>query len=141
VQAGQQLELELDNFNDAAAQAGLQTALALKLEREQALGATRSEYDDLSAKLRAPTSSAGLRAQPGAAARADHQAAAGSRRRSWVARSTWSSWRPPSVDLEALAVDRRRRRQAVGPADRDRPHQPRRSMPRWAPSTWRRWTS
>jgi chromosome segregation protein len=53
VQAGQQLELELDTFNDAAAQSGLQTALALKLEREQALAATRSQYDDLSAKLRA----------------------------------------------------------------------------------------
>jgi chromosome segregation protein len=53
VQAGQQLELELGSFNDAAAQAGLQTALALKLEREQMLAATRSEYDDLSAKLRA----------------------------------------------------------------------------------------
>ncbi|MEN9631225.1 MAG: hypothetical protein RJA10_4453 [Pseudomonadota bacterium] len=53
VQAGQQLELELGSFNDAAAQAGLQTALALKLEREQVLAATRSEYDDLSAKLRA----------------------------------------------------------------------------------------
>jgi chromosome segregation protein len=52
VQAGQQLELELGSFNDAAAQAGLQTALALKLEREQVLAATRSEYDDLSAKLR-----------------------------------------------------------------------------------------
>jgi chromosome segregation protein len=52
-QAGEQLELELGSFNDAAAQAGLQTALALKLEREQALAATRSEYDDLSAKLRA----------------------------------------------------------------------------------------
>jgi len=32
---------------------GLQSALALKLEREQALGAKRSEYDDLTAKLRA----------------------------------------------------------------------------------------
>lgn len=52
-QAGEQLQLELGSFNDQAAQAGLQEALALKLEREQALGATRSEYDDLSAKLRA----------------------------------------------------------------------------------------
>jgi len=52
VAAGQQLELELGSFNDAAAQAGLQTALELKLEREQQLAATRSEYDDLSAKLR-----------------------------------------------------------------------------------------
>jgi chromosome segregation protein len=53
VQAGQQLELELGSFNDAAAQAGLQTALTLKLEREQALAAARSTYDDLSTKLRA----------------------------------------------------------------------------------------
>jgi chromosome segregation protein len=44
---------ELSRLTDAAAQAGLQSALALKLEREQALGARRSEYDDLTAKLRA----------------------------------------------------------------------------------------
>ena len=44
---------ELERLSDAAAQAGLQTALALKLEREQALAAERSRYDDLSAKLRA----------------------------------------------------------------------------------------
>jgi chromosome segregation protein len=44
---------ELARLSDAAAQAGLQSALALKLEREQALGAQRSEYDDLTAKLRA----------------------------------------------------------------------------------------
>jgi len=44
---------ELGRLNDAAAQAGLQNALAMKLEREQALGALRSQYDDLTAKLRA----------------------------------------------------------------------------------------
>lgn len=44
---------ELARLTDAAAQAGLQNALALKLEREQALAAKRSEYDDLTAKLRA----------------------------------------------------------------------------------------
>jgi chromosome segregation protein len=44
---------ELARLTDAAAQAGLQSALALKSEREQALGAKRSEYDDLTAKLRA----------------------------------------------------------------------------------------
>jgi chromosome segregation protein len=44
---------ELGRLTDAAAQAGLQAALGLKLEREQALGAKRSEYDDLTAKLRA----------------------------------------------------------------------------------------
>ncbi len=52
-QAAEQLAQELATLNDAAAQAGLQTALALKLEREQALGAQRSAYDDLSARLRA----------------------------------------------------------------------------------------
>lgn len=44
---------ELARLTDAAAQAGLQSALQLKSEREQALGAKRSEYDDLTAKLRA----------------------------------------------------------------------------------------
>ena len=44
---------ELQRLNDASAQAGLQTALALKLEREQQLAMRRSEYDDLTAKLRA----------------------------------------------------------------------------------------
>ncbi len=44
---------ELARLNDAAAQGGLQQALAVKLEREQVLGAQRSQYDDLTAKLRA----------------------------------------------------------------------------------------
>jgi chromosome segregation protein len=44
---------ELIRLNDAAAQGGLQQALAVKLEREQLLGAQRSQYDDLTAKLRA----------------------------------------------------------------------------------------
>ncbi|MCX7241017.1 MAG: chromosome segregation protein SMC [Burkholderiales bacterium] len=44
---------ELVRLTDAAAQAGLQNALALKMDREQALGALRSTYDDLTAKLRA----------------------------------------------------------------------------------------
>jgi chromosome segregation protein len=52
VQAVSQLRNELGTLDDAAAQAGLQTALALKLERESALAAQRSQYDDLSAKLR-----------------------------------------------------------------------------------------
>ncbi|MCM5681149.1 chromosome segregation protein SMC [Schlegelella sp. S2-27] len=51
-QTAVQLQSELDSFNDAAAQAGLQEALALKLERESALANKRSEYDDLSTKLR-----------------------------------------------------------------------------------------
>jgi chromosome segregation protein len=44
---------ELGRLSDAAAQAGLQDALALKLERETSLGASRSQYDDLTLKLRA----------------------------------------------------------------------------------------
>ncbi len=44
---------ELARLSDAAAQAGLQDALALKLEREQSLAAMRSQYDDLTLKLRA----------------------------------------------------------------------------------------
>ncbi len=46
------LQNELTTLNDAAAQAGLQDALALKAEREQALAAVRSNYDDLSLRLR-----------------------------------------------------------------------------------------
>jgi chromosome segregation protein len=49
----QRAQLELTRLTDAAAQAGLQSALELKAEREQSLGAKRSEYDDLTAKLRA----------------------------------------------------------------------------------------
>jgi len=52
LQAGEQLQLELGGFDDAAAQSGLQAALELKTERERALGQARSEYDDLSAQLR-----------------------------------------------------------------------------------------
>jgi chromosome segregation protein len=44
---------ELARLSDAAAQGGLQDALHIKTEREQALGAKRSAYDDLTAKLRA----------------------------------------------------------------------------------------
>ncbi len=51
-QAAAQIDEELAGLNDAAAQAGLQTALGLRLQREQALAAARSQYDDLSAKLR-----------------------------------------------------------------------------------------
>jgi len=45
--------VELARLTDAAAQAGLQSALELKAQREHQLGAKRSEYDDLTAKLRA----------------------------------------------------------------------------------------
>lgn len=44
---------ELARLSDAAAQAGLQDALNLKAEREAALAAMRSQYDDLTQKLRA----------------------------------------------------------------------------------------
>jgi chromosome segregation protein len=49
----QRAQDELTRLTDAAAQAGLQSALSVKLEREQALGSKRSEYDDLTTKLRA----------------------------------------------------------------------------------------
>jgi len=44
---------EMARLTDAAAQGGLQDALSMKLEREQTLAARRSEYDDLTARLRA----------------------------------------------------------------------------------------
>lgn len=44
---------EQGRLNDAAAQGGLQDALNLKMEREQALAACRSDYEDLTNKLRA----------------------------------------------------------------------------------------
>ena len=44
---------ELGRLTDASAQAGLQSALGIKLQRETTLGAKRSEYDDLTNKLRA----------------------------------------------------------------------------------------
>ena len=44
---------DLTRLTDAAAQAGLQNALNIKMEREAALAAKRSEYDDLTTKLRA----------------------------------------------------------------------------------------
>ncbi|HYW58718.1 MAG TPA: chromosome segregation protein SMC [Polaromonas sp.] len=49
----QRAQEELSRLTDAAAQAGLQSALAVKLEREADLGAKRSQYDDLTTKLRA----------------------------------------------------------------------------------------
>ena len=44
---------ELSRLTDAAAQAGLQSALSIKLGCEADLGAWRSQYDDLTARLRA----------------------------------------------------------------------------------------
>ncbi len=52
-QEEQRAKEELSRLTDAAAQAGLQSALSVKLEREADLGAKRSQYDDLTAKLRA----------------------------------------------------------------------------------------
>jgi chromosome segregation protein len=49
----QRAQDELARLNDAAAQGGLQQALAAKLEREKHLATQRSQYDDLSTKLRA----------------------------------------------------------------------------------------
>jgi chromosome segregation protein len=51
--SGEQLQLELGGFDDASVDSGLQGALELQSAREQALAAVRSQYDDLSAKLRA----------------------------------------------------------------------------------------
>jgi chromosome segregation protein len=51
-QSSQQLMQELNQLTDLAAQEGLQAALALRLERESALGAQRSQYDDLTLRLR-----------------------------------------------------------------------------------------
>lgn len=52
-QEHERVQEELFTVSDAAAQGGLHEALARKLEAEQALGAQRSQYEDLSAKLRA----------------------------------------------------------------------------------------
>ncbi|HKX40466.1 MAG TPA: chromosome segregation protein SMC [Burkholderiaceae bacterium] len=51
-QSNAQIQEELERLTDTAAQAGLQDALALKLDREAALGAKRSEYDDLTLRLK-----------------------------------------------------------------------------------------
>ncbi len=48
----QNASTELERLTNVAALAGLQNALALKLEREKMLGAKRSEYDGLTAQLR-----------------------------------------------------------------------------------------
>ena len=51
--SAEQILAELAGLDDAAAQAGLQDALALRLAREQALAQVRRDYDDLSQRLRA----------------------------------------------------------------------------------------
>ena len=50
--AARQLHGELDALADAADRAGLDAALALRVERERALAARRSAYDDLSRDLK-----------------------------------------------------------------------------------------
>jgi chromosome segregation protein len=50
--AATQAEQDLQGLSDAAEQAGLQAALATRLQREQGLAAARSGYDELGAKLR-----------------------------------------------------------------------------------------
>ncbi|HRK38041.1 MAG TPA: chromosome segregation protein SMC [Burkholderiaceae bacterium] len=52
-QEEQRAHEEMSRLSDAAAQGGLQEALEKKMQREQALSARRSEYDDLTTKLRA----------------------------------------------------------------------------------------
>ncbi|MDE5459064.1 chromosome segregation protein SMC, partial [Bradyrhizobium sp. CSA112] len=49
----QRAQDEMGRLPAAAAQGGLQQALDLKMDREKALAAQRSEYDDLTARLRA----------------------------------------------------------------------------------------
>ncbi len=49
----QRAQDEMGRLSAAAAQGGLQQALDLKMAREKALAAQRSEYDDLTARLRA----------------------------------------------------------------------------------------
>ncbi len=48
-----QLSQEIESLSESQLQEGLQSSLAVKLEREQTLAAKRSVYDDLTAKLRA----------------------------------------------------------------------------------------
>ncbi|NDY90082.1 chromosome segregation protein SMC [Ideonella livida] len=52
-QAAVRLQEELQGFDDAAAQAGLQDALDEQGRREQALAAARAQFDELSQRLRA----------------------------------------------------------------------------------------
>ncbi|MBF9263208.1 chromosome segregation protein SMC, partial [Acidovorax cattleyae] len=49
----QRAQDEMGRLSAAAAQGGLQQALELKMDREKALAVQRSEYDDLTARLRA----------------------------------------------------------------------------------------
>jgi chromosome segregation protein len=51
-QSAAQLRVELAALADTSEQAGLESALALRVERERALSAQRSAYDELSAELK-----------------------------------------------------------------------------------------
>ncbi|WP_343629717.1 chromosome segregation protein SMC [Roseateles sp.] len=51
-QTVQNMAQERAELDDAAAQAGLEDALAVRMEREQALAAVRANYDDLSLRLK-----------------------------------------------------------------------------------------
>ncbi|MFZ5520765.1 MAG: chromosome segregation protein SMC [Pseudomonadota bacterium] len=51
-QSAAQVHQELAELSDVAAQAGLEDALAIRMDKEAALSATRARYDDLSAQLR-----------------------------------------------------------------------------------------
>jgi chromosome segregation protein len=48
----EQLQRELEELTDSAAQSELQEALELRIQREQALAAKRAEYDDITLRLR-----------------------------------------------------------------------------------------
>jgi len=50
--SAEKLHTDLAELTDAAAQAGLQAALEVKVDREQKLAAQRSQYEDLSVSLR-----------------------------------------------------------------------------------------
>ena len=51
-QTESQLQLELDGFDEASTSEGLQEALALRIEREQALSGVRSRHEELTLQLR-----------------------------------------------------------------------------------------
>ncbi len=127
-QSVESLHAELERLADASADAGLQAALALKLEREAALAAQRSDYDDLSLRLRRADEQRHGRTSKACSRCATRSPACNSksRRRSSAARSIWSSWPPPKSTSHALAQGiASRRRQLSRAAGRDRPHQSR----------------
>ena len=51
-QTESQLQLELEGFDEASTSEGLQEALALRIEREQALSGVRSRHEELTLQLR-----------------------------------------------------------------------------------------